>query len=391
MLKKTMKSAIAAGMAGLAVLAWSPPPAQAQDSDPVHVALADLPEMETLFFLVGLARAGEQGLDYELTFFAGEDLAIQAILAGQADVGLGSPYAVIQNSTVPVRLFHQVSRIIFFPVVAADIESWQDLEGQSMAFHQRGGPLKALADIVTEREGVTLGAPQYIPGSQNRVIALQQGHIKAAVIDLLNKNMLLEESPDKFHVLPWVEPDEVVTDEALFARLDWIQENEDKVQLLIREMLKAAQEICENPSIIADLRQKYDLLRDLPEELEAQVADYYQQAIEAGVYSCTGGTREAAANDLQVLSRAGQLQGSPEDLKVEDFWYFEPLEQAKAELGIQEAQPTGGAEQGQAGGGAQQGQPEAGAQEGEAQQGGAQDGQATDGAAPAQEGGGSSN
>jgi NitT/TauT family transport system substrate-binding protein len=38
-----------------------------------------------------LARAEEKGLDYEITFFNGEELAIQAILAGQADVGLGSP------------------------------------------------------------------------------------------------------------------------------------------------------------------------------------------------------------------------------------------------------------------------------------------------------------
>ena len=116
-----------------------------RNSEPIHVALADLPEVETLFFLVGLARAGEKGLDYELTFFNGEELAIQAILAGQADVGLGSPYAVIQNSDVPVRLFQQTSRIIFFPVVNAEIESWQDMDGKSMTYHARGGPLEPLA------------------------------------------------------------------------------------------------------------------------------------------------------------------------------------------------------------------------------------------------------
>ena len=221
------KSLLVAGATALAATSWAPAVAQAQDSEPIHIALADLPEVETLFFLVGLARAGEKGLDYELTFFNGEELAIQAILAGQADVGLGSPYAVIQRASVPVRLFQQTSRIIFFPVVNAEIESWQDMDGKSMTYHSRGGPLEALAEIVAEREGITLGTPNFVPGSENRVVALVQGHVDAAIIDLLNKNMIMEEHPDKFRVLSWVGPDEVVTDEALFARLDWLQENED--------------------------------------------------------------------------------------------------------------------------------------------------------------------
>ena len=327
----TAKTALVAGATALAATCLAPPPAQAQD-DPVHVALADLPEVETLFFLVGLARAGEKGLDYELTFFNGEELAIQAILAGQADVGLGSPYAVIQRASVPIRLFQQVSRIIFFPVVNAEIENWQDMDGKSMTYHSRGGPLEPLAAIVAEREGITFGTPNYVPGSENRVVALTQGHIDAALIDLLNKNMIMAEHPDDFRVLPWV--DEVVTDEALFARLDWLQENEDKVALLLESLLQSARDIFENPAMIAEEREKYNLLPDLPQELADGLADYYVQAIEAGVYSCDGGTVEAAETDISVLSQAGQLQGSPEELKVENFWYFAPLETAKEKVGM---------------------------------------------------------
>jgi NitT/TauT family transport system substrate-binding protein len=324
------KSVLVAGATALAATFFAPAVAQAQQSEPVHVALADLPEVETLFFLVGLARAGEKGFAYELTFFNGEELAIQAILAGQADVGLGSPYAVIQRASVPIRLFQQTSRIIFFPVVKAEIKSWQDMDGKSMTYHSRGGPLEALAEIVAEREGITLGTPNYVPGSENRVVALVQGHIDAAIIDLLNKNMIMAEHPDDFRVLPWVGADEVVTDEALFARLDWIKENEDKVDLLLEELLKSARDLCENPAMIAAEREKYNLLPDLPQELADGLADYYAEAIEAGVYSCDGGSAEAAKTDLAVLSRAGQLQGAPDELKVEDFWYLEPL--ARMEL-----------------------------------------------------------
>jgi NitT/TauT family transport system substrate-binding protein len=329
----SLRSVVVAGATALAATSFAPAVAQAQDAEPVHVALADLPEVETLFFLVGLAHAGEKGLDYELTFFNGEELAIQAILAGQADIGLGSPYAVIQRASVPVRLFQQTSRIIFFPVVKAEIESWQDMDGKSMTYHSRGGPLEALAEIVAEREGISLGTPNYVPGSENRVVALTQGHIDAAVIDLLNKNMIMEEHPDQFRVLPWVGADEVVTDEALFGRLDWIKENEDKVAILLEALVKSAKDICANPASIAEAREQYDLLPDLPQELADGLADYYTEAIEAGVYSCDGGSAEAAKTDIAVLSRAGQLEGSPDELKVEDFWYFEPLEKAKETVG----------------------------------------------------------
>lgn len=331
-MQSTLKSLIAAGAAAVAASSLAPAVAQAQNAEPIHIALADLPEVETLFFLVGLARAEERGLDAEITFFNGEELAIQAILAGQADVGLGSPYSVIQRANVPVRLFQQISRIIFFPVVAAEFETWQDLEGESITFHARGGPLEALAELVAEREGVTFGRPNYVPGSENRVVALMQGHIKAALIDLLNKNKIMAEAPGEFRVLPWVE--EVVTDEALFARLDWLQENQEAVSILVEETLLAAQEICADPARIAELREQYNLLEDLPQELADEVGSYYVEAIEAGVYSCDGGGPEVAKSDIAVLSRAGQLQGSPEELQPTDFWYFEPVEQAKTKLGL---------------------------------------------------------
>ena len=86
--------------------------------------------------------------------------------------------------------------------------------------------------------------------------------------------------------------------------------------------------------MIAEEREKYNLLPDLPQELADGLADYYAEAIEAGVYSCDGGSVEAAKTDLAVLSQSGQLEGSPEELKVEDFWYLAPLEAAKEKLGM---------------------------------------------------------
>ena len=84
--------------------------------------------------------------------------------------------------------------------------------------------------------------------------------------------------------------------------------------LLLESLLESAKEICANPAMIAEEREKYNLLPDLPQELADGLADYYTEAIEAGVYSCDGGSEEAARTDLAVLSQAGQLEGSPDEL-----------------------------------------------------------------------------
>ena len=57
----------------------------AQAADKVRIALGDVASVETLCVLVALDRAKDRGLDYEMTAFAKEQLAIQAVIGGQID------------------------------------------------------------------------------------------------------------------------------------------------------------------------------------------------------------------------------------------------------------------------------------------------------------------
>ncbi len=76
-----------------------------QAADKVRIALGDVASVETLCFLVALDRAKDRGLDYEMTAFAKEQLAIQAVIGGQMDIAVGTPYSIIQKSKVPIRNF----------------------------------------------------------------------------------------------------------------------------------------------------------------------------------------------------------------------------------------------------------------------------------------------
>ena len=87
----------------------------AAQADTIRIALAEPPSDEMAAFFVALDRAKANGLDYEWTAFADEELAIQAVLSGDMDIGFGTPYAAMQRSKAPVRIIFQLSQAGVLP------------------------------------------------------------------------------------------------------------------------------------------------------------------------------------------------------------------------------------------------------------------------------------
>ena len=313
----------------LAVTAMLPLSA-AQAADKIRVAMGDVLSVETLAFLIALERAKERGVDYDLTSFAKEDLAIQAVVNGQADLGMGTPYTVMQKSKAPLKLLFQVTRLVFFPVADKSYKTWKDLDGEPFVFHARGTGTEAIGNIIAKRENISFGQRSYVPGSENRVIAMMNGQIKATIVDLANKNLLMSKAGDRFHVLPGI--DTPASDELLFGRSDWIEKNQEKVDVVVEELLKLWREMAKNPAVIETERAKRNLLKDQPKEVVAGVTDFYTQGVKEGIFHPSGGI-DAPKGDFEFYVEAGQMQGPVSELKVEDFWDFGPLERAREKLG----------------------------------------------------------
>jgi len=297
----------------------------------VRVALGDVLSTETLCVLIAMERARERGVAYEMTSFSKEDLAIQAVIGGQADLGVGTPYAVIQRTKVPLKILFQVNRLVFFPVVDKAYKSWKDLDGQPFAFHARGSGTEAIGNIIARREGISFGQRSYVPGSENRVVAMLNGQIRATIVDLANKNLLLEKAGDRFHVLPGV--DRPASDETLFGRQDWIRANRETVAIIVEEFLATWRQMVAQPEWIAAERARRGLLADRPAELLAEVPKFYREGVAAGMFAADGGGAEAARADFEFYSEAGQLQGPASSLAVEDYWELGPLQEARKKLG----------------------------------------------------------
>lgn len=297
-------------------------------AEKIKIALAETPSDELAAFFVALDRAKANGLDYEWTAFSDEELAIQAVLSGQMDIGFGTPYAAMQRSKAPLRIIFQLSKLKFFPVTTNKYSTLEELDGQPILLHSRGGGTDSIANVIEDRMGIKFGERSYVPGSSNRVVALVSGQADATIIDLSNKNKIQRQHGDKFNVLPMFDVE--ASDEALFANLDWIKSNEADVQIFVDALLSTWADMAEDPTIISKETNPDGPIGQLPAEILGELDNFYTEAAEGGLYDPEGGGRKAAAADMEWYSKAGQLEGDPSTLNIEDFWYLAPLEAAMA-------------------------------------------------------------
>ena len=185
-----------AAVAVAAVIGMTAMPTVAQDRGTMRVAFGDVPGGEMVNFMIAVSRAEERGVKVDVSYLQSEDLAAQAIVSGQADIGVGTPYALIQKVKAPIRMFYQLSMLRFYPVVNGEkYQSWKDLDGADVAVHGRGSGTEAIMQLMAKENGVTYNSVSYVPGSGVRAGALLQGRINASIVDYERKRLLQREAP----------------------------------------------------------------------------------------------------------------------------------------------------------------------------------------------------
>lgn len=318
----------AAAAIGLGAALIAAPQAEAK----VRVAYGDIASVENLHLLAAFELAKQKGVDIEMTYLKSEDIAAQAVVSGQADIGVGGPYALIQKVKVPVRIFLQLSTLKFYPAVNAEFyKTWKDLNGQEVAVHSRGSGTEAIMKLMEQKQGIKFSKISYIPGSEVRTGALLQGNVKATIVDAAGRRLLQEKAPGKFIILPLEGVN--ATDEALFARQDYLDKNAKDVDIIVESILTTWREVTKNPAVVAEWRAKYKLLPDLPADQVAEITPYFTELAEGKAFPLNGGGAAAAKDDFAFYTLSGQLTGEPASLKVEDFWALEPLNRALGKVG----------------------------------------------------------
>jgi len=320
--------------AGAAVLAIGTAllTSSAAEAAKVRVVYGDIASVESLHLLAAFERAKEQGVDIEMTYLKSEDIAAQAVVGGQADIGVGGPYALVQKVKAPIRMFMQLSTLRFYPAVNGEFyKTWKDLNGQEVAVHSRGSGTEAIMKLMEQRQGIKFSKISYIPGAEVRTGALLQGNVKASIVDSSGRRLLETQAPGKFVILPLEGVN--ATDEALFANTNFLEKNAADVDKIVEAILTTWREVMANPAVVSEWRAKYKLLPDLPAAQASDIGPYFDELAKGKAFPLNGGGAAAAKDDFAFYTLSGQLTGEAASLKVEDFWDTRPLDRVLAKVG----------------------------------------------------------
>jgi NitT/TauT family transport system substrate-binding protein len=293
---------------------------------PMRIAIGDVPGMDVFNFLAAVERAKERGVDIQVYFLHSEDIAAQAVIGGEADIGVGTPYGLIQQGE-SLRFFYQLSSLRFFPVVNTNYyKTWEDLDGVDIYTHARGSGTEAIMNLMAGKKGIKYKSMNYLPGSAVRAQAMMQEEIKVSIVDAERCALLTEKGNGRFSVLPL--PEIKASDEALYAKMDYFKRNEKDINIFLEELLIVWRLINKDYHYIIDAQKKYKLLPDLWKRKKTEALEYYKDFSTTGGFPNDGGGERAAMADLEFYGIAGTIKGDINKLKVEDYWYLRPLNTA---------------------------------------------------------------
>ncbi len=298
------------------------------DQGAIRVALGDIESVETLNLFIALEHVRERGVEVETTELADEDLANQAVVSGQSDVGLGAPYGLIEGSSAPLRIFCQLQTLRYFPVVdKAAYPDWQALDGEPFTVHSRGSSTEALARLVEQEEGIEFGEISYVSSSEIRANALLRGNVRGhharhpeqelrdeRVARTVPHAALAGDRSERRGVLRQHRVAEAEREDGA----DLARGNPDRMACdrggsLVRDGGARAARAC-SPTSRPSWKRRYCPTTSRPPRRACSRR--------------TAGVVRRHEEDLEFYHTAGQIQDDPATLDVEDFWYLDPLQKA---------------------------------------------------------------
>lgn len=304
----------------------------AQHNEPnIRVAIGDIPGLDMLIIESAAARTRERGVLVTISYMQSEDMATQAIINGLADVGMGTPYSLIQNTNAPLKMFYQLNTLRFFPVVdKRHYTNWQDLDGAPMYTHGKGSGTEAIMRLMAREHDISYSAMNYVPGSGVRADAMIKGRIHATIVDTERRNRLLNHPSAAFITLPI--PEIYASDEALYSHSNFLKEHREQIVILVEELIQVSRLVNADPENLIKLRDQYGLLKQSTQGKEAAIKQMYSELVSVNAIPNNGGSEAAAQADMTFYSASGALKGSADTLRAENFWDFTPVREALTTL-----------------------------------------------------------
>lgn len=279
---------------------------KAQAQRKIRFAYPSTADMGDVPSLLAWQQLKERGMEVIPRFFSKTDLAVQAVVGGEADMGAAAGIAVLKaiEKGIALKIFAEQVRNEWQLVTPVSIKDPKQLEGKRVAYH---GPFTLTEALVKWTAIHYKLSPQWliIPGSEVRAEALLRGQIEATPAEIADVLNILEAKPTGFHVLisyAKIFPD--LMGAVFFARSDYLQKNAADVEAVIEAVLQLHRLAEEKPSLIKENALKL-LAGTKPATLDA-ISQSYK---ELRIWDVNGGlSRQRGDTTLKFFEESGLMK-----------------------------------------------------------------------------------
>lgn len=250
------------------------------ETDTVRVAFASQPDFTQVMNFKWLEDMEAAGLTIEDNYFESSQDAFRALVAGEADVAVGtllSAILLVQETGEGVKVIaSDLQAPDYLLISQPDVGSLADLEGQRVGISTPGDISDTLTRVVLNREGVDVDAVDFVQigGTGARMAALLEGQIEAGPAHAAEGLTAAEEGLQNLFAYGNAIPDYL--QHGLIVTDDWIAENPNLTQIMVdlfvdstrwandskEDYIAASADSVEGPSDAAR-DQAYDIFQEI--------------------------------------------------------------------------------------------------------------------------------
>jgi NitT/TauT family transport system substrate-binding protein len=290
----------------LSVIVAFPWGGQAQAQNKVRFAYPSSADMGDIPSLLAWEQLKKQGVDVVPTFFPKTDLAVQAVVAGEADIGSAAGIAVIKavESGMNLRIVGEQVRNEWQLVTPASLKDPKQLDGKRVGYHAPITVTEALVKWMAQHYKIS---PKWmiIPGSEVRAEALMRGQLDATPAEIGDVLNILSAKPGQFHVMiSYAKSFPQLIGSMYFARADYLQKNAATVERVLEAILRAHRNAEERPASVRE-----NALRLLPETKPGLVDAIANTYKELRIWDINGGAdKERGEASIKFFEESGLLK-----------------------------------------------------------------------------------
>ncbi len=248
---------------------------EAQAQKKIRVAYPSSADMGDIPSLLAWEQLKAQGVEVIPRFFPKTDLAVQAVVAGEADIGSAAGIAVAKavESGMKLRVIAEQVRNEWQLVTPVSFKDPKQLDGKRVGYHAPITVTEALVKWMANHYKIT---PNWmiVPGSDVRAEALMRGQLDATPAEIADVLNILNSKPGQFHVLiSYAKIFPQLIGSMYFARADYLQKNGAIVESVLEAILKTHRSIEDRPALVKEAALKH-LPETKPELIDAIGAAY---------------------------------------------------------------------------------------------------------------------